>query len=96
MAASVWLFPCLGLIGSAGPGHFGFRLLAYRHQLDRGYAFAPGTEDGSWAYSFWLMRAGHLRLNDRALNFFGSSAGVMGWLAVIGATGTVALIGLQP
>ncbi|HEX5756207.1 MAG TPA: hypothetical protein VFY12_07630 [Arenimonas sp.] len=96
MAGSFWLFLCLGLAGSAGPGHFGFRLLAFRHQLDKGYAFSEGTEDGGWNYSGWLMRFGHARFADPALNFFGHSAGVMGWLALLGITGVILLIGLQP
>lgn len=96
MVGSLWLFLCLGLFGSAAPGHFGFRLLAYRHHLDRGYAFAPGSEDGGWAYSGWLMRFGHRRLNDSAMNFFGASAGVMGWLSLVSGAGLVFLISLQP
>lgn len=92
---SLGLFLSLGLVGSAGPGHFGFRLLAYRHHLDRGYPFAPGSEDGGWGYSLWLMRGGHWPLNDSALNFFGTSAGIMGWLALIGSAGVITLISLQ-
>lgn len=95
MVGSLWLFLCLGLLGSAGPGHIGFRLLAYRHQLDRGYPFAAGTEDGGWGYSGWLMRFGHAPLGDGALNFFGHSAGVMGWLSLLGGGGLVILIALQ-
>ena len=39
------LFLFLGLAGSAGPGHFGMRVLAFRQQLDRGLAFAEGTAE---------------------------------------------------
>ena len=31
---SLWLFLFLGLAGSALPAHFGFRVLAFRQQLD--------------------------------------------------------------
>ena len=44
-AGSLWLFLCLGIAGSAAPAHFGFRVLAHRQHLDRGYPFAPGTEE---------------------------------------------------
>ena len=89
------LFLFLGLLGSAGPGHFGFRVLAYRHHRDKGFAFAPGTEDGGWAYSAWLMRFGHRRFKDNALNVFGGNAGVMGWITVVGAAGTALSIAMQ-
>jgi hypothetical protein len=82
------LFACLGLAGSAGPGHFGFRVLAYRHHRDRGYPFEPGTEDGGMRYGWWLMRFGHRRYRDNALNVFGGNAGVMGWITAIGLAGT--------
>jgi len=81
--AQIWLFLFLGLIGSAGPGHFGFRVLAYRHHLDRKYPFAAGSEDGGWGYSWWLMRFGFLPLKDGAMSVFGGNAGVMGWIALI-------------
>jgi hypothetical protein len=89
------LFLFLGLVGSAGPGHFGFRVLAYRHHRDKAYAFAPGTDDGGWGYSWWLMRFGHRRLKDNALNVFGGNAGVMGWITLIGIAGTALSIAMQ-
>ena len=89
------LFLFLGLLGSAGPGHFGFRVLAYRHHRDKGYAFEPGTEDGGWGYSGWLMRFGHRKCKDNALNVFGGNAGVMGWIAVVGIAGTAVSIVMQ-
>ena len=89
------LFLFLGLVGSAGPGHFGFRVLAYRHHRDKGYAFAPGTEDGGWGYSAWLMRFGHRHFKDNALNVFGGNAGVMGWIATLGIAGTAVAIVMQ-
>jgi hypothetical protein len=92
----IWLFMFLGLIGSAGPGHFGFRVLAYRHHLDRKYPFAPGSEDGGWGYSWWLMRFGFLPLKDGAMGVFGGNAGVMGWIALIGIIGTAVCIALKP
>ena len=89
------LFLFLGLVGSAGPGHFGFRVLAYRHHRDKGYAFAPGTEDGGWGYSGWLMRFAHRRFKDNALNVFGGNAGAMGWITVVGIAGTALSIAMQ-
>jgi hypothetical protein len=89
------MFLFLGLAGSAGPAHFGFRVLAYRHQRDKGYEFAPGTEDGNWSYSGWLMRFGHRRYKDNALNWFGGNAGVMGWITVIAIAGTALSIAMQ-
>ena len=89
------LFLFLGLVGSAGPGHFGFRVLAYRHHRDKGYAFAPGTEDGGWGYSGWLMRFGHRGFKDNALNVFGGNAGVMSWITVVGIAGTALSIAMQ-
>ena len=89
------LFLFLGLVGSAGPGHFGFRVLAYRHHRDKGYEFAPGTEDGGWGYSGWLMRFGHAKFKDNALNVFGGNAGVMGWITLVGIAGTALSIAMQ-
>jgi hypothetical protein len=89
------LFLFLGLVGSAGPGHFGFRVLAYRHHRDKGYAFAPGTDDGGWGYSWWLMRFGHRPLKDNALDVFGGNAGVMGWITLVGLAGTALAIAMQ-
>ena len=93
-AGSLLLFLFLGLAGSAAPAHFGFRVLAHRQHLDRGYAFAPGTEDGGLGYSGWLMRWRHRALQDGALNFFGGIAAGSGWLALVGTIGTVTLITL--
>jgi hypothetical protein len=89
------LFLFLGLVGSAGPGHFGFRVLAYRHHRDKGFAFPPGTEDGGMAYSWWLMRFGHRRYRDNALNVFGGNAGVMGWITAVAIAGTALAIAMQ-
>ena len=94
--AQIWLFLFLGLVGSAGPGHYGFRVLAYRHHLDRKYPFAPGSGDGGWGYSWWLMRFGFLRLKDGAMNVFGGNAGVMGWIALVGLIGSAVCIALKP
>ena len=55
-------------------------MLAYRHHRDKGFPFAPGTEGGGLAYSWWLMRFGHRKFKDNALNVFGGNAGVMGWI----------------
>jgi hypothetical protein len=92
---SLWLFLCIGLAGSAAPAHFGFRVLAHRQQLDRGYPFAPGTEDGGLGYSGWLMRWRHRALKDPALNFFGGIAAGSGWLTLAGAIGTLVLVARQ-
>ncbi|KFN44614.1 hypothetical protein [Arenimonas oryziterrae] len=86
------LFLFLGLAGSAGPAHFGMRVLSHRQQLDRRLAFAPGTEDGGFLYSWWLMRFGQARLGDAALRQFGNLAGIMGWLTLIGVVGTAVCI----
>ena len=94
-AGSQLLFLFLGLAGSAAPAHFGFRVLAHRQHLDRGYAFAPGPEDGGLGYSGWLMRWKHRALADQALDFFGGIAAASGWLALFGTIGTVTLIANQ-
>jgi hypothetical protein len=86
------LFLFLGLAGSAGPAHFGMRVLSYRQQLDRKFAFAAGTEDGGLGYSWWLMRFGHRQLGDPALRQFGNIAGVAGWLMLVGIAGTAVCI----
>ena len=86
------LFLFLGLAGSAGPGHFGMRVLAYRQQLDRKLAFADGTGDGGLGYSWWLMRFGHQALDDAPLRSFGNIAGVMGWITLLGALGAALAI----
>ena len=92
---SLLLFLMLGLAGSAGPAHFGFRVLAFRLQLDRGLAFAPGTEDGGWGYSGWLMRWKHRAARDQNLNFFAGITAGSGWLTLIGATGLLIQMALQ-
>jgi hypothetical protein len=84
--ALVFLF--LGLAGSAGPAHFGMRVLAYRQQLDRALGFAPGTADGGLAYSWWLMRFGQRAYADPALRQFGAIAGIMGWVMLVGLVGS--------
>ena len=89
------LFLFMGLAGSAGPGHFGMRVLAYRQQKDRALPFAPGTEDGGFGYSWWLMRFHQSSLGDAALTQFGNLAGIMGWLTLIGVVGTAICITLN-
>ena len=90
--AQALLFLFLGLAGSAGPGHFGMRVLAYRQQLDRKLAFADGTGDGGLGYSWWLMRFGQRHLPDPALRQFGNIAGVMGWITLVGIAGSAVCI----
>jgi hypothetical protein len=87
-----FLFFFIGLAGSAGPGHFGFRILAYRHHLDRHYPFEPGSENGGFRYSWWMMKFGYRKLHDNAMNVFAGSAGVMGWIALVGSIGTAVCI----
>ncbi len=94
-AGSLLIFLFLGLAGSAAPAHFGFRVLAHRQHLDRGHAFAPGTEDGGWGYSGWLMRWKHRALHDPSLDFFGGIAAGSGWLALVGTVGVLVLIAIQ-
>ena len=90
--AQALLFLFLGLAGSAGPAHFGMRVLSHRQQLDRGLTFAPGTEDGGLAYSWWLMLFRQNALGDAALRQFGTIAGIMGWITLIGVIGSAAAI----
>ena len=89
------LFLFMGLAGSAGPGHFGMRVLAYRQHLDRGLPFAAGTEDGGFGYSWWLMCFRQSTLGDSALRQFGNLAGFMGWLTLVGVAGTAICITLN-
>ena len=93
--AQALLFLFLGLAGSAGPAHFGMRVLSHRQHLDRGLVFAPGTADGGLAYSWWLMRFGQQQLGDAALRQFGNIAGIMGWLTLIGIVGSAVAISAQ-
>ena len=90
--AQALLFLFLGLAGSAGPAHFGMRVLSHRQQLDRGLAFAPGTAAGGLAYSWWLMRFGQKKLGDSGLRQFGNIAGIMGWITLIGVIGSAVSI----
>ena len=90
--ATALLFLFLGLAGSAGPAHFGMRVLSHRQQLDRHLSFAPGTEDGGIAYSWWLMRFGQRHFSDAALRQFGNIAGVMGWITLLGVLGSALAI----
>jgi hypothetical protein len=71
------------------------RVLSHRQQLDRHLSFAPGTEDGGIAYSWWLMRFGQRALGDAALRQFGNIAGVMGWVTLLGVVGSAAAIALK-
>lgn len=87
-----WLFLMLGLAGSAGPAHIGFRLLAHRHHRDRGWPFAEGTEDGNWGYSGWLMRRAYAPFADRGMAFFGFWAMVSGWLTALAIAASSILI----
>jgi hypothetical protein len=86
------LFTSLGIAGSAGPAHFGMRVLSHRQQLDRQLAFAPGTANGGLAYSWWLMRFGQRDLDDAPLRQFGNIAGVMGWITLVGVIGSALAI----
>ena len=86
------LFLSLGVAGSAAPAHFGMRVLSHRQQLDRHLDFAPGTEDGGIAYSWWLMCFGQRRFSDAALKQFGNIAGIMGWLTLLGVIGSATAI----
>lgn len=90
-----WLFLMLGLAGSAGPAHIGFRLLAHRHHRDRGWPFAEGTEDGQWGYSGWLMRRGYTAYADRDMGFFGFWAMLSGWLAALAIAASAVLISVR-
>ncbi len=92
---SIWLFLFLGLTGSAGPGHFGFRVLAYRHQLDKKFEFKKGTEEGGMSYSWWLKTFGYTKFKDSGMNLFAGNAAVMGWLALIGIIGTAIAIAFK-
>jgi hypothetical protein len=89
------LFTSLGVAGSAFPAHYGMRVLSHRQQLDRQLAFAPGTEDGGLAYSWWLMRFRQAGLGDAALRQFGNIAGVMGWITLLGLLGSALAIALR-
>ena len=89
------LFTSLGVAGSAAPAHFGMRVLSHRQQLDRQLAFAPGTEDGGFAYSWWLMRFRQGALGDAALRQFGNIAGVMGWITLLGVIGSAVAIAMK-
>jgi hypothetical protein len=82
------LFTSLGIAGSAFPAHYGMRVLSHRQQLDKHLAFAPGTEEGGFAYSWWLMRFHQRRLGDAALRQFGNIAGIMGWITLFGVIGS--------
>ena len=88
----VLLFLSLGVAGSAAPAHFGMRVLSHRQQLDKQLAFAPGTQDGGFAYSWWLMRFRQRALGDAALRQFGNIAGIMGWLTLLGVIGSATAI----
>lgn len=84
------VFAFLGVFGSALPGHFGMRVLAYREHLDRQLPFAPDTARGGLPYSWWLMRFGHkAHPQARVLNQFGNLAGVFGWIALVALVAAV-------
>ena len=90
-----WLFLMLGVSGSAGPAHIGFRLLGHRHHRDRGWPFAPGSEEGSWAYSWWLMKRGYEPYADRDMAFFGFWAMLSGWIAALALVASAVLIAVR-
>jgi hypothetical protein len=89
------LFTSLGIAGSALPAHVGMRLLAHRQQLDQHLAFAPGTVERFFAYSWWLMRFRHHELGDAPLRAFGNIAAVMGWISLLGIIGSAAGIAMK-
>ena len=89
------LFTSLGVAGSALPAHYGMRVLSHRQQLDRRLPFAPGTQDGGIAYSWWLMRFGQRKLGDAPLRQFGNVAGVAGWIMLAGIVGATIAIALK-
>ena len=89
------LFTSLGIAGSAFPAHYGMRVLSHRQQLDKQLAFAPGTEHGGLAYSWWLMCFHQRRLGDAPLRQFGNIAGVMGWITLLGIIGSTVAIALR-
>ncbi|WP_334130580.1 hypothetical protein [Silanimonas lenta] len=89
------LFLMLGLVGSAGPAHFGFRLLAHRHHRDRGWPFAAGTEEGGFSYSAWLMRRGYRAFADRDMAFFGFWGMLSGWIASLALVAATVMIALR-
>ncbi len=86
------LFTSLGIAGSAFPAHYGMRVLAHRQQLDKHLAFAPGTENGGFGYSWWLMRFEQRKLGDAPLKQFGNISGVMGWITLLGVVGSAVAI----
>ena len=86
------LFLFLGLAGSAGPAHFGMRVLSHRQQLDQHLPFAEGTENGGIAYSWWLMLFRQQHSSDSTLRQFGAIAAVMGWLCLLGIIGSAVCI----
>ncbi len=90
-----WLFLMMGVTGSAGPAHIGFRLLAHRHHRDRGWPFAEGTEDGQWGYSGWLMRRGYAANTDNDMRFFGFWAMLSGWIAAFALVASATLMAIR-
>lgn len=91
--ALIFLF--LGIAGSAGPAHFGMRVLAHRQHLDKQLPFEPGTEKGGLPYAWWLMRFRHLALPDAPLRQFGTISAIMGWIMLFGITGSAICIALN-
>lgn len=89
------LFMTLGVAGSAGPAHIGFRLLAHRHHRDRGWPFEVGSEDGQWGYSWWLMKRGYAPHADRDMRFFGFWGMLSGWIAALALVGGAVQIVLR-
>ena len=78
------LFAFLGVFGSALPGHFGMRILAYREHLDRKLPFDSGTENGGMPYGWWLMRYGQKQFPQaRVLNQFGNLSAIFGWITLL-------------
>ena len=87
------LFLFLGLAGSAGPAHFGMRVLSHRQQLDRG----PGLRAGHRGRRPGLQLVADVLRPTRssataALRQFGNIAGVMGWITLLGVLGSAACI----
>ena len=89
------LFLTLGVAGSAGPAHIGFRLLAHRHHVDRGWPMPAEAEGADWSYSWFLMRRGYAPWADRDMRFFGFWAMLSGWIATVAIVAATAMIAVR-